>query len=84
MIVAARDKGEAIQRSKQTAFYKHTGFPGAGSHVDDKYGIDVDDIYEIEDALPPGFKSQYSIVLHPADEQQEDELHLGYLKLDKI
>src|SRR6185436_10798489 len=51
MIVAASDKGEAVKQSKNTAFYKHTGFEGAPSHVDDKYGVDVDDVLEIEDIL---------------------------------
>jgi hypothetical protein len=45
MLVAAKEKGDAVQEAKQTAFYRHTGFKGATSHIDDKYGIDVDDIY---------------------------------------
>lgn len=56
MLTVAADKGIAIQKAKQTAFYKHTGFEGASSHIDDKYGIDVDDIYEIEDILPAQLK----------------------------
>lgn len=26
---------------------------GGNSHVDDKHGIDVDDLYQIDDILPP-------------------------------
>ena len=81
MLVAARDKAEAIQQSKQTAFYKHTGFAGANSHIDDKYGVDVDDVYEIEDILSPAVTTKYQLVLTKADTVQEDELHLGYFKL---
>ena len=33
MIVAAGDKGEAVRLAKNTAFYKHTGFKGADSHI---------------------------------------------------
>jgi hypothetical protein len=84
MLTVSTDKGNAIQKAKQTAFYKHTGFEGAVSHIDDKYGIDVDDIYEIEDILPSHLKDQYSIQLTKADKVNEDELHLGYLKIDKI
>ncbi|MBN8787737.1 MAG: DUF1543 domain-containing protein [Terrimonas sp.] len=78
------DKGAAIQRAKQTAFYQHTGFEGAVSHIDDKYGVDVDDIYEIADILPQKFKEQYSIIISKADAIQHDELHLGYLTLEKL
>ena len=84
IIVAAKDKGEAVQSAKQTSFYKHTGFKGADSHIDDKYGVDVDDLYEITDILPAHMKQQYRIVLTPADAAVEDEIHLGYLKLSKL
>jgi hypothetical protein len=82
MIVAAGDKGEAIKQAKNTAFYKHTGFKGADSHVDDKYGVDVDDIFEIADILPAEIKKQYTLLITPGTEVlPEDELHLGYFKL---
>lgn len=84
MLVAAEDKSKAIQSAKQTAFFKHYSFDGATSHIDDKYGVDVDDIYHIEEILPEKMKSQYSIVLKPALEKQEDELHIGYLKMDRL
>lgn len=84
MLSAGNHKGEAVQESKKTAFYRHTGFKGATSHIDDKYGIDVDDIYEISDILSPLHKKQYSILLTPTDSQEEDEIHLGYFKMDKL
>ena len=84
MLTIAPDKGVAIQKSKQSAFYKHTGFEGAVSHVDDKYGIDVDDIYEISDILPAGVKENFSIEIFPGGSEAEDSLHLGYLRLDAI
>jgi hypothetical protein len=84
MLTVSADKGSAIQKAKQTAFYKHTGFEGAVSHIDDKYGIDVDDIYEIEDVLPEQLKKQFCIQLMLTSDQQQDEMHLGYLKIDKI
>ena len=81
MIVAAADKAEAVKRAKATAFYKHTQFDGAKSHIDDKYGVDVDDLYEIEEVLSTTTKQQYSIHLLPSNTIKEDELHLGYFKL---
>lgn len=83
MIVVAPEKGKAIDQAKQTAFYKHCGFPGAVSHIDDKYGIDVDDIYEIEDILPAAMKNKYRISILPGVEK-EDALNIGYLKLSKL
>ena len=84
IVTAAKDKGEAIRKSKQTAFYKHCGFKGAESHIDDKYGIDVDDLYQIEDVLPAAVKDKYTISLAVVDNAAPDELHIGYLTIDKL
>jgi len=85
MLATATDKSIAIQKAKQTAFYKHTGFTGAPSHIDDKYGVDVDDVYAIEDVLPPAVKQQYHITLKPPVlPLPEDVLYLGYYKLNNL
>ncbi|MEP6682211.1 MAG: DUF1543 domain-containing protein [Parafilimonas sp.] len=84
IITVAADKGEAVRSSKQTTFYKHVGFKGAESHIDDKYGIDVDDIYQVEDILPAEIKEKYSISLSVAKDKLHDELHIGYVKIDKL
>jgi len=85
MIIAAPDKASAIQQAKQTAFYQHTGFEGANSHIDDKYGVDVDDVYEIEEILSPDLKQEWKIwVQKPAITPVKDELHLGYFKLSSF
>jgi len=84
IVTAAKDKGEAVRNSKQTAFYKHCGFKGAESHIDDKYGIDVDDIYQVEDILPGEIKNKYTIVLSAANRPMPDALHIGYVTIDKL
>jgi Domain of Unknown Function (DUF1543) len=85
IIVAAVSKGEAVQKAKETAFYKHMNFTKeAGSHIDDKYGVDVDDFFEIADILPREIKEQYTIRLTPAVSVNPDTIHLGYFKLDKL
>lgn len=84
LLTVTADKGTAIQKAKQTAFYKHTGFEGATSHIDDKYGIDVDDICEIADILPSHLKERYNIQISKTEDAEEDELHLGYLKIDRL
>jgi len=81
MVIAAADKSEAINISKKTAFFRHTGFKGATAHIGDKFGVDIDDIYEITDILAPDAKEKYSILVTPGDAIAEDEIHLGYFKL---
>ena len=85
MLATGNDKSEAIKKSKATAFFKHTGFKGATSHIDDKYGVDVDDLENVQDILPAGTRQQYALHLSPAPEgATEDILHLGYFKLTNI
>jgi hypothetical protein len=84
MLIAGSSKAAAVSIAKQSAFYKHTGFKGATSHIDDKYGIDVDDLYEIKDILPPSIKEKYQLVLSTATAPTEDLLHIGYFKLTAL
>ena len=84
MLVVAKTMGEAVKASKKTIFYKHYGFKGAESHLDEKYGLDVDDMHKVEDILPARFRAQYSIAITKTNELTEDELHIGYLKLGAL
>lgn len=84
MLVVAGDKNEAVRKAKQTAFYKHTGFTGAPSHVDDKFGVDVDELHQIQDILAPELTAQYSILISPGNGQSVDKLHLGYFPFHKL
>lgn len=78
------DRATAISESKKTFFYKTNTLKGANSHVDDKYGIDVDDVYQIEDILIPAHKEKYQVVITKKEYLPEDEIHLGYLTLKKL
>lgn len=83
MLVVAADKGKAVKAATQTAFYKHVSLPGNGtSHIDDRYGVDVDDIFKITEILPANQKEKFSIIISdfPGTSLQQDELHLGYVK----
>ena len=84
MLVISDQKALAIKEAKETAFYKHVGFKGATSHIDDKFGVDVDDIFEIKDILSAETKGKYALKFTPAEDLPEDELFLGYLPLSKI
>ena len=78
------DSASATKAAKQTAFYRETEFEDAVSHIDDKYGIDVDDLYEVEDILMPGIKNKYTIQITKAADLPDDNIHLGYFKLTKL
>ena len=75
---------EAIKKAKATSFYKHCGFKGATSHIDDKYGVDVDDIHEIEDILSPQFKEKFQLKISKSEFNQGDVLEIGYVKIEKL
>ena len=84
VLTVAKTKAEAIKNSKKTTFFKHCGFEGAGvSHIDDKFGIDIDDIYRINDILSEEFKLKFQLKITKTDSVMEDYKHIGYLKLDK-
>ncbi|WP_442587291.1 DUF1543 domain-containing protein [Pedobacter sp. AW31-3R] len=85
IVLSVQDsRATAIQEAKKTVFFKSNSIKGANSHIDEKYGIDVDDIYKIEDILTPAHKDKYHIEITPIPGLPEDEIHLGYFKLDKI
>ena len=85
MLAASPTKSIAIDQAKHTAFFRHTGFADAHSHIDDKYGIDVDDIYEIEDILPAAHRKQFRVVVAKSPVPiPADEIHLGYFKLNSF
>ena len=84
VLTVKADRAAAFNEAKETLFYKHNQFKGAASHIDDKYGIDVDDIYQIDDILPPTQKQRYAIELIPTAGLETDPIHLGYLKLSSL
>lgn len=85
MIIAAADKGEAVKKARRVAFFQHTGFKGANAHIDERYGVDVDDFFAIPDILPPVTKGKYSLEITPAaPNQAEDVIHLGYFRLENV
>ncbi|WP_240775007.1 DUF1543 domain-containing protein [Pedobacter xixiisoli] len=87
LLSVCRDKAEATQLAKKVAFFKSAtiaGMKGANAHIDEKYGIDVDDIHRIEDIWRPLAHENYGIRLVPSDNLVADEVHLGYFRLDRL
>jgi hypothetical protein len=86
MLTVATDKAEAGRNAKQTAFFLHTGFnKDAAAHIDDRFGVDVDDLFEIKDILSDETKSRFSVIVEKREHPiKEDEINLGYFKLDSL
>lgn len=84
LLTVKESRASALKEAKETFFFQHNYFDAAVSHIDDKYGIDVDDLYQIEDILSPLQKQKYQIELIRSDNLNEDQLHLGYLKLSSM
>ena len=81
-LMVDKSMGHVIKRVKQTDFYKTMGFENAVSHIDDKHGVDIDDIYNVNDLLSPESKEKYSINLIKSDvENQENVMRIGYQKI---
>ncbi|GAB0156314.1 hypothetical protein CHRYSEOSP005_15780 [Chryseobacterium sp. Alg-005] len=84
-LMVGSSMGEIVKKVKQTEFYQTMGFENAVSHIDDKHGVDIDDIFNVNDILPQVMKEKYSIILEKSNaENQENPMGLGYLKIDKI
>lgn len=79
-LIVASSLAKATEKAKRTVFWRHH----SSAHIDDKYGLDVDDIYEIEDLLLPRDKEQYSIQITPKTGLEEDTIANGYFKLSAL
>jgi len=80
-VVVADSLANAIGQAKRTVFWNEH----LSSHIDDKYALDVDDIYEIEDLLPASVKNEMAIRISEAEDgQPEDEIRNGYFKLSRL
>lgn len=85
VLAVGENLAEASKKSKQTAFYKHFSFSKAAiSHIDDKYELDIDDAYPVVDILSDHFHQQYALSITKQQSSFEDELHIGYLRIEKI
>ncbi len=85
LLSVAETLGKATKKSKATAFYKHCGFAGAISHIDDKYGIDIDNVVKVADVLDVESKNKYSLLITPIESAlAEDVLHIGYVKIKSL
>ena len=84
-LAVAPTKSKAISAAKKSTFYKHFNIAGAPSHIDEQYGIDVDDLHEINDVISASYKEKYELIISSCDlPYYDDQIHLGYLTLKKL
>lgn len=83
-IFPARNPSEAVSLAKKTTFYKQFGFKGAVAHIDNQYGVDIDEIYNVAEILTPYDKTNFRIIVTTEIAIQPDEIHLGYTPLSKL
>lgn len=79
-LIVAPNLAKATEKAKRTVFWKHHG----SAHIDDKYGLDVDDIYEIEDLLLAADKAKYGIQIVSKMGLKDDVITNGYFKLSAL
>jgi hypothetical protein len=89
VLTVQESREQAFKEAKNTLFFKQNTFNGSGSfgasaHIDDRYALDVDDLYEIKEILAPSQKELYGIDLVPESDLPEDLLHLGYFKVKDL
>jgi len=83
-LIVAASKADAIKKAKQTSFYKEFGFKGAVAHVDDAYGVDIDDVFNVVDILSVSDKERFSVLIGDEVSDHLDVVHLGYMTLAKF
>ena len=85
ILAVGQQMSDAVKIAKETTFYKHCGFKGATSHIDDKFGVDVDDLYNVSEILELDLKDKFALKITKSEVPLiEDVLNIGYLKLEKI
>ena len=92
LLIVATNQAEAIRQAKQSEFYKRFTFKdkssafNAASHIDDKFEVDIDDIYNVNDLI-----SNIKIIIEPlaraldeAIDEVEDKEYVGYLSIKNL
>jgi hypothetical protein len=92
LLIVAPNQAGAIKQAKQSAFYQQFTFKDsnspfdAASHIDDKFEVDIDDIYNVNDLI-----SDLQLVIEPIDgvdkaidEDLSDKEYVGYLSIKNL
>ena len=92
LLIVATNQAEAVKQAKQSQFYKRFTFKdkssafNAASHIDDKFEVDIDDIYNVNELI-----SNIKIIIEPlaraldeAIDEVEDKEYVGYLSIKNL
>lgn len=81
LLIVADSIHQATAIAKHSEFYQAFDIAGtrATSHIDDKYGVDIDEIHNVGDVLPQAFKDRYRLRITADDSAVPDEMVIGYL-----
>ena len=87
LLIVAPNQADAIKQAKQSEFYKQFTFKDetspfdAASHIDDKFEVDIDDIYNVNDLL-----SNVQLVIESISDtdDREDKEYVGYLSIKNL
>ena len=92
LLIVAATQAEAIKQAKQSEFYQQFTFKdkdspfNAASHIDDKFQVDIDDIYDVNDLV-----SNIQILIEPRIHNShelanadEDKEYVGYLSIKNL
>ena len=92
LLIVADSQADAVKQAKQSEFYKQFTFKdtaspfNAASHIDDKFEVDIDDIYNVNDLV-----SNVKIIIEPFARALdksinviEDKKYVGYLSIKNL
>jgi hypothetical protein len=92
LLIVADSQADAVKQAKQSEFYKQFTFKdktspfNAASHIDDKFEVDIDDIYNVNDLI-----SNVKIIIEPLARALdksinviEDKKYVGYLSIKNL
>lgn len=92
LLIVAATQADAVKQAKQSAFYKEFTFKDkdspfdAASHIDDKFAVDIDDIYNVNDLI-----SNVQILIEPIPHDShelantdDDKEYVGYLSIKNL
>ncbi|MBA2057200.1 DUF1543 domain-containing protein [Psychrobacter cryohalolentis] len=92
LLIVADSQADAVKQAKQSEFYRQFTFKdkaspfNAASHIDDKFEVDIDDIYNVNDLI-----SNVKIIIEPFARALaksinviEDKKYVGYLSIKNL
>ena len=91
LLIVAATQADAIKQAKQSEFYKAFTYKdkespfNAASHIDDKFEVDIDDIYNVNDLIP-NVRLLIKPIINDNNEfaNTDDKEYVGYLSIKNL